>query len=169
MIVIGSHYGRGDIANYDDWAAALELALLWGFEQVCEFIAARVKETGTLAEQIVTARRLDMQDWCWDVCAQLSQRREPLSIGEAQRLGMEDTVRISQVREKRRARPYALLGTHEHQCKGFLPAWDDPQALDELKVLDHLVVQSVKEVLVLPNASKARSPPYNLYCCLTRS
>lgn len=157
MTVIGSHYGRGDIANYDDWAAALELALLWGFEQVCEFIAARVKETGTLAEQIVTARRLDMQDWCWDVCAQLSQRQEPLSIGEAQRLGLEDTVRISQVREKRRARPYALVCNREYQCKGFHSAWDNPQALNEVDDFDHSVVQSVREVLVLPNASKLQS------------
>ncbi|EPT02410.1 hypothetical protein FOMPIDRAFT_1094708, partial [Fomitopsis schrenkii] len=93
------NYGSGDLATYDEWASALELAVLWGFERVRDFIVKRVQETGTLAEQIVTARRLDMQDWCWDACAKICQRQAPLTMEEAQRLGLEDTVMISQVRE----------------------------------------------------------------------
>lgn len=153
----GSNYGSGDITHYDEWAAALELAVLWGFERVREFIVKRVKETGTLAEQIVTARRLDMQDWCWDVCAEICQRREPLTMEEARRLGLEDTVRISQVREKRRAHPTAILANgRRHEFEGFDDDWREPMALSGPP--SGPLIDTIKKALHLPNASIA-SPP----------
>lgn len=158
-MIVGSNYGSGDLATYDEWASALELAVLWGFERVRDFIVKRVQETGTLAEQIVTARRLDMQDWCWDACAKICQRQAPLTMEEAQRLGLEDTVMISQVREKRRAFPRTISfggKSHNFADAKFEMVWGDPQALDEPK---HGDIDIIKKALQLPNTRVASPGP----------
>lgn len=149
--LMSSNYGTGDLVAYDDWAAALELAVLWEFERVRDFIVKRVQETGTLAEQIVTARRLDMQDWCWDVCAKICQRREPLTLIEAQRLGLEDTVRISGVRERRRARPFTEAKGTRYEADRFHMDCVLPMALDDPNTS---IAKYLMTTLELPNVQK---------------
>ncbi|KAH9927823.1 uncharacterized protein B0H18DRAFT_1002395 [Fomitopsis serialis] len=140
------NYGHGDLTTYEEWAAALELAVKWEFDRIRDFIVQRIKDTATLVEQIVTARRLNMQQWCWDVCAKLCERAQPLTLEEGQRLGLEDTVRISEVREKRRARPKVERSI----VTGYYDGWQDPEKLHTISDASDDVKYYVKETLQLP-------------------
>jgi len=150
------NYGEGDLTTYEEWAAALELAVKWEFDRIRDFIVQRIKDTATLAEQIVTARRLNLQQWCWNACAKLCQRSQPLTLEEGQRLGAEDTVRISQVREKRRARP--IVDARGQVVTGFRNGWENPKELDDISSADNNMKYYVKETLQLPELPFSLKP-----------
>ncbi|KAH9927820.1 uncharacterized protein B0H18DRAFT_274144 [Fomitopsis serialis] len=151
------NYGQGDLTTYEEWAAALELAVKWEFDRIRDFIVQRIKDTGTLAEQIVTARRLNLQQWCWDACAKLCERRQPLTLEEGQRLGVEDTVRISQVREKRRV---GSKFRGPGRCE-YYDEWQDPWELSSISLAADDVQYYVKETLHLPELPFNLSPKYD--------
>ncbi|KAH9833512.1 uncharacterized protein C8Q71DRAFT_860308 [Rhodofomes roseus] len=156
-----SNLGQGDLTTYEEWSAALELAVRWEFNSVRDFIVRRMKDTGTLAEQVAMARRLDMQQWCWDACTKLCQRAKPLTLEEGQRLGVEDTVRISQVRENLRVHP--RVGKNG-DLQGYRVEWGSPMELEydfNSKRHDNDTLFEVKQTLCLPEL------PYVYRCFVT--
>ncbi|KZT72451.1 hypothetical protein DAEQUDRAFT_664360, partial [Daedalea quercina L-15889] len=138
-------FGTGDLTTFQDWSNALDLALRWEFDPLREFIALRIEETCNVIEHIVTARRLDKQDWCFSACAKLCHRSEPLTLEEAQILGIVETVRICAVREMCRGKPVRDLLWDERP-------WSRPREVTPgLEIKYHK--EHAKKLLELPNAT----------------
>ncbi|EPT02416.1 hypothetical protein FOMPIDRAFT_1118244 [Fomitopsis schrenkii] len=96
---------KGELSDFAALNLVLDLALKWEFDTVRDFIAQEIERKCGLAEQITTARRLGMRDWCWAACEKMCCRRGPVTLEEAEILGIVDTVRIARVRERLRGQP----------------------------------------------------------------
>ncbi|KAH9833511.1 uncharacterized protein C8Q71DRAFT_187066 [Rhodofomes roseus] len=142
-------FGHGDLTTYAEWSAALNLAHLWEFDAVADWIAQRVEETCTLVEQIVTARKWNRQNWCWDACAKLCQRRQPLSLEEAMFMGIEEAVRISHLRERSRGHPDWSTDRPDFN-------WGMPMELKPVSYISTSDFEAIKQVLCLPDATLSR-------------
>ncbi|KDQ50882.1 hypothetical protein JAAARDRAFT_141290 [Jaapia argillacea MUCL 33604] len=102
-------YSRHDITTYEEWSSILELSSMWNFEEIKDLAIENLSsstEQGSLAPSPVTrillGQKYDVPLWvAWGV-TDLVKRSEPLTIEEAQALGMESTLKIARVRENHR-------------------------------------------------------------------
>ena len=52
------------------------------------------------AEKIVMAKKFGVEEWLLPACVALVERRDPLTYAEAEKLGLDVTVLLSEAREK---------------------------------------------------------------------
>lgn len=95
--------GQYELPSADDWAAVLRLATLWGIDSVRSLAITQLTTKATFLHKLVLARAHNIPDWVEPSVDALARRAEPLSLEEANLLGMEDVLRVSAVREKVRA------------------------------------------------------------------
>ena len=94
--------------THEQWIKVLHLAQLWGFAGIRDIAiqelessySKQVDEVGKLE----IALKYKIERWYMDAYTALAKRKEPLSVEEGQRLGLELSLKLAQVREKRLAR-----------------------------------------------------------------
>ena len=60
--------------------AVLDHAIKWQFDTVRDAVIQEMRERCSLAEQIATARRLDMRDWVFNASLELCERAQPITL-----------------------------------------------------------------------------------------
>ncbi|EGN92768.1 hypothetical protein SERLA73DRAFT_190621 [Serpula lacrymans var. lacrymans S7.3] len=87
-----------------EWESVLHLATRWEFDDV-RALAIRHLETLPMSpvDRIVLSRKFDIRsNWALSAYTELCERAEPLSMDEGHALGLDTTIRVSQLREKLR-------------------------------------------------------------------
>ena len=86
-----------------DWCNLLSISHRYECERARE---RSIKEINKLdppandANKIAMAKRFGVQEWLLPACVALVERQDPLSYVEAEKLGLEMTVLLSETREK---------------------------------------------------------------------
>jgi len=85
----------------EEWTAVLKLSTMWDFSHVRKLA---IKELSNIAmnpvNRILLGRQYTLQTWLFAGYEELAKRTEPISIGEAERLGWDTAILIFQIREE---------------------------------------------------------------------
>ncbi|KZP24186.1 hypothetical protein FIBSPDRAFT_678239, partial [Athelia psychrophila] len=81
------------------WIAVLHLAAEWDFANIKLLAIDNLTATATPIDKIVLGRRYGITDWLPGAYEAVCTREDPLNLEEGMKLGVEDTVRISAVRQ----------------------------------------------------------------------
>lgn len=99
-------FGAHKAQTSSEWASILHLATRWEFESI-RLLAIKFLEDLPMSsvEKIDLSRKFEIASrWTLTAYAELCARPEALTIQEGRSLGLETAMRISQLREKLRAR-----------------------------------------------------------------
>ncbi|KZT03910.1 uncharacterized protein LAESUDRAFT_683082 [Laetiporus sulphureus 93-53] len=105
-IIYPPRYGVHNAHGIDAWVSILDLAIRWEFADIR---ALAIRELQSLemsaVDKIILSRRFDIRDqWAIAAYVALCERPTPLTLEEANRLGIDSAVRIAQLREQLRCR-----------------------------------------------------------------
>ncbi|KAH9833508.1 uncharacterized protein C8Q71DRAFT_187788 [Rhodofomes roseus] len=96
--------GEVDEMHAEEWAAVIDLAVKWQFDAVFKLAVKQMKSpymnSPTLALQIATARRHNMDSWYVEAVLKMCERSRPISPEEGEQLGLLETIRVSAMRQK---------------------------------------------------------------------
>ncbi|KZP03185.1 hypothetical protein FIBSPDRAFT_769308 [Athelia psychrophila] len=82
-----------------EWTSILHLAARWGFESIQQLAINHLSESASAIEKIALGRRYGIDHWLCDAYEIICSRTDPLTLEEGMMLGMEETVRISAIRQ----------------------------------------------------------------------
>ncbi|KIM85851.1 hypothetical protein PILCRDRAFT_5473 [Piloderma croceum F 1598] len=83
----------------DEWTAILNLAAKWKFESIKDLAIRQLALIGSPIDKIVLGQRHGVTDWLLDSYRAICERSDALTLDEANRLGMENVVKISSLRQ----------------------------------------------------------------------
>ena len=83
----------------EEWTAVLNLAAMWKFESIKAFSIERLANLASPIDKIVLGRKHNVVEWLSGAYREVCERDGALTLEEAHRLGMEDVVRISSLRQ----------------------------------------------------------------------
>ena len=85
----------------EEWISVLSLSTRWDFNTLRDLSITRLTPmVQDPAEQIVLGHQYDVVDWLVPAYTALCERREPLTLEEGRKLGVDLVVMIGQVRDK---------------------------------------------------------------------
>ena len=118
----------------NDWCNLLSISHRYECESARE---RSIKEINKLdppidsTDKIVMAKKFEVEEWLLPACVALVERHSPLTYVEAQKLGMDMTVLLSEVREKRIQRQRSGL-YNSYNSYGQQPNKDIGQLVKEV-------------------------------------
>ncbi|KZV70633.1 hypothetical protein PENSPDRAFT_631485 [Peniophora sp. CONT] len=117
-----SSFERHDNTTEEDWAYVLNLSNIWQITSMLSLALSKLDVVARPLHKLVLARSFDVPRWVDPSIDALARRAEPLTLDEANMLGMRDVLLISAAREKiRTIQPVAGPATRA-------PAPNNPQA-----------------------------------------
>jgi hypothetical protein len=115
----------------------LELAHMWGFDDVRKLAIKSISEQKIdCIERVRLANKYEVTEWYEDACVELAKREEPVSLEEAEILGLEFWVKLARVREERFSKGTTARGQDDGSacCKRVgNPLTNRPVGDDELR------------------------------------
>nr|GAT51539.1 predicted protein [Mycena chlorophos] len=96
------NFSTRDTVSTDEWTSVLSLATRWDFLSLRTLAITRLNSlmsTSSAAERVGLARAYDIQEWLKPALLALCTRAEALTLTDGQYLGLEDTIRVGQVRQ----------------------------------------------------------------------
>ena len=95
-------YGTHRPKTLDEWTSILHLATRWEFTDIRALAIRSIQSLDiTPIDRIVLSREYDITGrWTLAAYTALCDRSEPLALSEANRLGLETSIRIAQMREQ---------------------------------------------------------------------
>ncbi|KDQ59110.1 hypothetical protein JAAARDRAFT_33840 [Jaapia argillacea MUCL 33604] len=103
-VIYPSRFDKNDASTFDEWSSILHLAAKWGYESIRSLAIREIFPLSSPIDKIVLGRKYDIPDWLRDAYVAVCERREPISLEEAMRLGLEEVVKISKARHELRDR-----------------------------------------------------------------
>ncbi|KAI0071179.1 hypothetical protein K474DRAFT_1776334 [Panus rudis PR-1116 ss-1] len=97
-------YGVCKAQTLDEWTSILELATKWDFASIRALAIRSIQSLDiSPVDRIAISTKYDIADrWTMKAYIALCERPEPLSLAEADQLGLNTVVRIAQIREQLR-------------------------------------------------------------------
>ncbi|KAK7052849.1 Zinc resistance conferring protein [Paramarasmius palmivorus] len=90
-----------ELKSMEEWISVLSLSTRWDFNTLRDLSITRLTPmVQDPAEQIVLGHQYDVVDWLVPAYTALCERREPLTLEEGRKLGVDLVVMIGQVRDK---------------------------------------------------------------------
>jgi hypothetical protein len=91
----------------DEWISVLKLSTMWDFLEMRELAINELSLWPIdWITKIVLARQYKISQWLFAAYEGLAKRKEPISVAEAQQLGLTTVIRIVQIREESAAKRY---------------------------------------------------------------
>ncbi|KZP04949.1 hypothetical protein FIBSPDRAFT_666410, partial [Athelia psychrophila] len=81
------------------WTSILHLAAKWGFESIQLLAIDSLTASAIPVDKIVLGRRYGISDWLPGAYEAVCTRANPLTVEEGMKLGVEDIIKISAVRQ----------------------------------------------------------------------
>ncbi|THH21545.1 hypothetical protein EW146_g59 [Bondarzewia mesenterica] len=110
-ILYPTNFKTSDISTAEDWTSVLELSHRWGFKSIRELAIERLGPISSPVDKVVHGRTFGVDHWLTPGYTALVERTEPLSQQEGRRLGVDDVILISTLREDARAKALILANT----------------------------------------------------------
>src|SRR5882762_2998724 len=105
------NFKQHDVTTVKGWSSILKLATQWGFTSIRELSVDALGRIASPVERLALAHAYDIDEWLLPAYSSLCQRAEPLTTEEGRRIGVDDVVLISQVRECMRGPVLAQSGS----------------------------------------------------------
>lgn len=96
---IFSSYTSNPIMAAPAWASVLHLASEWNFPSIRELAIQSFTPSASDVDKVVLGHRYRFEEWLLPGYTGLVERKEPLTLAEGTRLGIEDVVSINKARE----------------------------------------------------------------------
>ncbi|KAI0673785.1 hypothetical protein C8Q78DRAFT_1018944 [Trametes maxima] len=105
-----------DLTTLDEWTSVLRIAHRYEFEEHVKLAVERIDNLATPVERILLARTYNFPAWLEQAYLSLCMREASLTLDEGTRLGMEDVILISDLRQRVRC-PQARVAFPEHHVR----------------------------------------------------
>lgn len=100
LTMIISKFGFYAATSVAEWSSVLDLAAKWKFESIKALAIEKLAVIASPIDKIVLGRRYNIVEWLKDAYKEVCERPSTLTLEEAMRLGMEDVVTISFLRQE---------------------------------------------------------------------
>ncbi|KAI0783098.1 hypothetical protein C8Q75DRAFT_475439 [Abortiporus biennis] len=90
---------NGDLSTVEEWTSVLAVSSRWGFDLHRQLSKERLSQLASPFERILLSRQYDVKEWLVPALLDLSTRDESLTLAEGWKLGMEDVILISDIRQ----------------------------------------------------------------------
>ncbi|CCM02956.1 uncharacterized protein FIBRA_05071 [Fibroporia radiculosa] len=97
-----------DLSTFDEWVSVVEFASKWLFTDIRGLAITRATAVGTLAEQIVMARRYDLPELLREARRSICERPQPLTLEEGRQLGVDEVIILSESRHLKRTTGFGV-------------------------------------------------------------
>ncbi|KAG8217093.1 hypothetical protein J3R82DRAFT_5120 [Butyriboletus roseoflavus] len=82
------------------WTSVLKLAIIWGFDTIRDAALRRLRKLSAVERvRLGEDFDLDFESWLLPAMHEIVRRHEPLSVEDAQRMGLETTLKLASARE----------------------------------------------------------------------
>ncbi|EIM90917.1 uncharacterized protein STEHIDRAFT_22037, partial [Stereum hirsutum FP-91666 SS1] len=98
-VLYRTSYTSNPIMAAPAWASVLHLASEWNFPSIRELAIRSFTPSASDVDKVVLGHRYRFEEWLLPGYTGLVERKEPLTLAEGTRLGMEDVVSINKARE----------------------------------------------------------------------
>ncbi|KAJ8077414.1 hypothetical protein PM082_001844 [Marasmius tenuissimus] len=90
-----------ELQTIDEWISILRLSTHWDFSSLRELSISRISQVlDDPSDLIVLGNQYDVTDWLVSAYTELCIRKEPLTLEEGRKVGVDIAVTIAQVRHK---------------------------------------------------------------------
>ncbi|KDQ49165.1 hypothetical protein JAAARDRAFT_82951, partial [Jaapia argillacea MUCL 33604] len=86
-------------ATADEWTSVLTLATKWSFITIRSLAIRELFPLASPVDKIVVGRQYDIPEWLPDAYVAVCERPEALTKKEGERLGLDEVIKISQLRQ----------------------------------------------------------------------
>ncbi|KZP28758.1 hypothetical protein FIBSPDRAFT_852460 [Athelia psychrophila] len=97
--ISNSDFRRPTEKTTAQWTSILHLAAKWGFESIQLLAIDSLTASAIPVDKIVLGRRYSILDWLPGAYEAVCTRANPLTVEEGMKLGVEDIIKISAVRQ----------------------------------------------------------------------
>lgn len=99
MLIMLRDIASGDLHTIDDWIAVLKVASRLDFMSHRKLAITRLTALASPVERIKLGKDYDIASWLGPAYKELCLRTPPLTVDEGSKLGLEDAMKISAVRD----------------------------------------------------------------------
>ncbi|KAH7910498.1 hypothetical protein BJ138DRAFT_1087570 [Hygrophoropsis aurantiaca] len=83
-----------------EWVSVLKLAFMWDFQSVKQMAVHSISSmTIDPVDKFCLARDYDVQQWLAPALNDLAKRKEPIGIGDVEKIGLELALKVAAIRE----------------------------------------------------------------------
>lgn len=93
----------------DEWSSVLDLAAKWKFESIKALAIEKLAGLASPIDKIVLGRMHNITEWLIDAYKAVCEQPSALTLEEARKLGMEDVVKISFLRQEVRTASFGFV------------------------------------------------------------
>ncbi|KAI6143975.1 hypothetical protein BKA82DRAFT_748425 [Pisolithus tinctorius] len=87
--------------SIEQWTSVLKLSTAWNFEKLRQAsIHALLKSNIGAVDRVVLSQQYDIKGWLLPALNELAKRPEPITLEEANRMGIDIALRLASVRER---------------------------------------------------------------------
>ncbi|KZP22520.1 hypothetical protein FIBSPDRAFT_859569 [Athelia psychrophila] len=163
-------------ADFDEFLAILyPTSAKWGFESIQLLAIDKLTATAIPVDKIVLGRRYGISDWLPGAYEAVCTRADPLTVEEGMKLGVEDIIRISAVRQVYGCAEARYETKHLSEDLGDIFGLEKPVEVsvgveeNAIKSLEQQVVTVQAEFAAFPTPTQTRCLHYNHpYTCISR-
>lgn len=98
LIVLSRDLANCELTTMEEWTSVLSLASRWEFMSLHQLAIERLSSITSAVDKLIIGRQYDLPQWLLSAYTELCERREPLTLEEGRKLGVDDVVIISHVR-----------------------------------------------------------------------
>ncbi|KAI6137432.1 hypothetical protein EDD17DRAFT_1517365 [Pisolithus thermaeus] len=85
----------------EQWTSVLKLSTAWNFERLRQAAINALTESGiSTVDRVVLSQRYYIKNWLLPALNELARRPEPITLEEAQRMGIDIALKLASVRER---------------------------------------------------------------------
>ncbi|KAI6140400.1 hypothetical protein BKA82DRAFT_4178869 [Pisolithus tinctorius] len=87
--------------NIEQWTSVLKLSTAWSFEKLRQASIDALIESGIGAvDRVVLSQQYDIKGWLLPALNELAKRPEPITLEEANQMGVDIALKLASVRER---------------------------------------------------------------------
>jgi len=101
-LICPKHFSRREELSSMDWASILKLSTLWQFEEARQAAIEKLtpSESDDPIQTILLAKVHNVPQWYSSGLRSLAERKDPLTVDEVERLGLELSLKVTQMHGK---------------------------------------------------------------------
>ncbi|KDQ58997.1 hypothetical protein JAAARDRAFT_649979, partial [Jaapia argillacea MUCL 33604] len=96
------HFARHVATTANEWIAILALATEWSFATIRTLAMRELFPLASPIDKVIVGIRYDMKEWLNDAYIAICERPEALTRQEGERLGLDEVIKISKMRQDAR-------------------------------------------------------------------
>ncbi|KDQ53627.1 hypothetical protein JAAARDRAFT_86737, partial [Jaapia argillacea MUCL 33604] len=98
-VLYPSDFSKRTATTADEWTSVLALATKWSFTTIRSLAIRELFPLASPIEKIVVGRQYNIPGWLQDAYVAVCERPEALTKKEGERLGLDEVIKISQLRQ----------------------------------------------------------------------